>query len=63
MLAYLPGKGWAATNSSADDRFAYVGNFWSDALAKVRLEDGAIVATTHVDQKESLSGIAQFPWR
>jgi len=59
----LPGKGWAAVNSSTDGRFAYVGNFWTGELAKVRLEDGAIVARTNVGQKESLSGVAQFPGR
>ncbi len=59
----LPGKGWAAINSSTDGRFAFVGNFWTGELAKVRLEDGAIVAKANVGQKESLSGVAQFPGR
>jgi len=59
----LPTPGWAALNSSADGRFAYVGNFWSGELVKVQLEDGAIVARTNVGQKESLSGIAQYPGR
>lgn len=59
----LPGKGWAAINSSTDGRFVYVGNFWTGELVKVRLEDGAVVATTNVGQKESLSGVAQFPGR
>jgi hypothetical protein len=59
----LPGKGWAAINSSTDGRFAYVGNFWTGELVKVRLEDGALVARTNVGQKESLSGVAQFPGR
>ena len=56
----LTGIGWAAVNSSTDGQFAYVGNFWTGELVKVRLDDGSVVARTNVGQKESLSGIAQF---
>ncbi len=59
----LQGLGWAAVNSSNDGRFAYVGNFWTGELVKLRLEDGAVVARTNVGQKESLSGVAQYPGR
>ena len=57
----LEGMGWAAVNSSPDGQFAVIGNFFSGDIVKVRLADGAIVARNNVGQKESLSGIAQFP--
>jgi hypothetical protein len=59
----LQGIGWAAVNTSADGQSAYVGNFWTGELVRVRLEDGAVLARTNVGQKESLSGVAQFPGR
>ncbi len=57
----LDGMGWAAVNSSPDGQFAVIGNFFSGDIVKVRLSDGTIVARNNVGQKESLSGIAQFP--
>ncbi len=57
----LAGMGWAAVNSSADGQFAIIGNFFTGDIVKVRLADGAIVAKNNIGQKESLSGIAQFP--
>ncbi len=57
----LEGSGWAAIAASTDNAHAFVGNFWTGELVKVRLSDGAVVAWTHVQQRESLSGIAQFP--
>ena len=57
----LEGMGWAAVNSSPDGQFAVIGNFFSGDIVKVRLSDGTIVARNNVGQKESLSGIAQFP--
>lgn len=56
----LEGMGWAAVSSSADGRHAFVGNFWTGELVKVRLDDGAVVARAQVGQKDSLSGVAQF---
>ncbi len=57
----LEGMGWAAVNSSADGQFAIIGNFFTGDIVKVRLADAAIVARNNVGQKESLSGIAQYP--
>lgn len=57
----LEGMGWAAVNSSADGQFAIIGNFFTGDIVKVRLADGAVVARNNVGQKESLSGIAEFP--
>lgn len=58
---HLEGMGWAAVNSSPDGQFAIIGNFFTGDIVKVRLSDGAIVARNNVGQKESLSGIAQYP--
>jgi hypothetical protein len=57
----LEGTGWAAINGGIDNAHVYVGNFWTGELVKVRLFDGAVVARTRVGQRESLSGVAQFP--
>ncbi|MCU0759905.1 MAG: hypothetical protein MUF07_12020 [Steroidobacteraceae bacterium] len=57
----LEGVGWAAINAGTDGQYAFVGNFWTGELVKVRLSDGVVVARTQVGQRESMSGIAQFP--
>ncbi len=57
----LQGMGWAAVNSSADGQYALIGNFFTGDIVKVRLADGAVVAKNNIGQKESLSGVAQFP--
>lgn len=57
----LEGMGWAAVNSSADGQYALIGNFFTGDIVKVRLADGAVVARNNIGQKESLSGVAQFP--
>jgi outer membrane protein assembly factor BamB len=57
----LEGMGWAAINSSVDGQYAIVGNFFTGDIVKVRLADAVVVARNNVGQKESLSGIAEFP--
>ncbi len=57
----LEGMGWAAVASSPDGQYAIVGNFFTGDIVKVRLADAVIVARNNVGQKESLSGIAEFP--
>ena len=57
----LDGMGWAAVSASADGQFAIIGNFFTGDIVKIRLADAAIVARNNVGQKESLSGIAEFP--
>ena len=58
----LEGKpGWAAVAPSADGQFALIGNFFTGDIIKIRLDDGQVVARNNVGQKESLSGVAQFP--
>jgi hypothetical protein len=57
----LQGMGWAAVNASTDGQYALIGNFFTGDILKVRLADGAVVAKNNIGQRESLSGIAQFP--
>lgn len=57
----LEGMGWAAVNGGIDNEHVYVGNFWSGEIVKVRLADGTVVERANVGQRESLSGVAQFP--
>ena len=53
--------GWAAVNASTDGRHAFIGNFFTGELVKLRLADGQTVARTNIGQQESLSGVAQYP--
>jgi len=58
----IPGKpGWAAVAASPDGEHAFLGNFWDGDIIKMRLSDGAIVARANCGERESLSGIAQYP--
>lgn len=57
----LEGMGWAAVSSSVDGQHAIIGNFFTGDIVKIRLSDGTIVARNNIGQKESLSGIAEFP--
>jgi outer membrane protein assembly factor BamB len=57
----LEGMGWAAVNASTDGKYVIIGNFFTGDIVKVRLSDAAVVARNNVGQKESLSGIAQYP--
>lgn len=59
----LQGMGWAAVNPSPDGQFAFIGNFFTGDVVKVRLEDGAVVARNNIGQRESLSGVAQYAGR
>jgi hypothetical protein len=56
----LQGMGWAAVNPAPDGQFAFIGNFFTGDIVKVRLADGAVVAKNNIGQKESLSGVAQY---
>ncbi len=56
-------SGWAAVTPSIDSGHVLLGNFFSGELVKLRLEDGEIVARASINQKNSLSGIAQYAGR
>jgi hypothetical protein len=57
----LAGRGWAAIAPTTDGKGVIVGNFFTGDIVKLRLDDGAITQRANIGQKESLSGIAQFP--
>jgi hypothetical protein len=54
-------SGWAAVAPSTDPGHLLLGNFFSGEFVKVRVADGEIVAQNSIGQKNSLSGIAQYP--
>ena len=53
--------GWAALAPSIDGEHIIVGNFMDGEFIKVRLSDGEIVKRNNIGQRESLSGVVQFP--
>jgi hypothetical protein len=57
----LEGMGWAAVSATTDGKYVIIGNFFTGDIVKVRLSDAAVVARNNIGQKESLSGIAQYP--
>jgi len=54
-------SGWAALAPSTDPGHVLLGNFFSGEFVKVRVIDGEIVASSSIDENNSLSGIAQYP--
>jgi len=59
----LGGMGWAALAPSIDGDHVIVGNFFSGEVIKYRLSDGRVVARNSIGQRNSLSGVVQFPGR
>jgi outer membrane protein assembly factor BamB len=57
----IEGRGWAAIAPTVDGQDAIVGNFFTGDVVRVRLDDGVVLKRANIGQKESLSGIAQFP--
>ncbi|MDP6437881.1 MAG: hypothetical protein QF790_11405 [Gammaproteobacteria bacterium] len=57
----LGSMGWAAIAPGVDDEHVIVGNFFSGEVVKYRLSDSEIVARNNIGEKNSLSGIVQFP--
>ncbi len=57
----LGGMGWAAIAPGIDDEHVIVGNFFTGEIVRYRLSDGEIIARNNIGEKNSLSGIAQFP--
>lgn len=51
--------GWSLLAPSADERFAYVGNWFSGRLVKLDLDRGRVVATVDVAEK-CMAGIAVY---
>ncbi len=63
VLRHYPieGRGWAAIAPTTDGKGVIVGNFFTGDFVRLRLDDGVITHRANIGQKESLSGIAQFP--
>lgn len=57
----LGGMGWAALAPGIDNEHVIVGNFFSGDVIKYSTVSRDIVARNNIGQKNSLSGVAQFP--
>jgi hypothetical protein len=57
----LGGMGWAALAPSLDNEHVIVGNFFSGDVVKYSMTSGEIIARNNIGQKNSLSGVVQFP--
>ncbi len=57
----LGGMGWAALAPGIDNEHVIVGNFFSGDVVKYSTVKREIVARNSIGQKNSLSGVAQFP--
>ena len=57
----LDSSGWAASGPSMDGESIIVGNFFTGQVVLVSVETGEITKSAYIGQKNSLSGVAQFP--
>ncbi|MEC9375310.1 MAG: hypothetical protein VYA80_02935 [Pseudomonadota bacterium] len=57
----LGGMGWAALAPGINNEHIVIGNFFTGEIVKYRFADGEITARNNIGQKNSLSGVAQFP--
>jgi len=57
----LGGMGWAALAPGVDNEHIIVGNFFSGDIIKYHLASSEVVKRNNIGQKNSLSGVAQFP--
>ena len=57
----LGGMGWAAFTPAVYNEHVIVGNFFSGDVIKYSLASGEVVARANIGQKNSLSGVVQFP--
>jgi len=57
----LGGMGWAALAPGIDNEHVIVGNFFSGDVIKYSVISKEIVARNNIGQKNSLSGVVQFP--
>ncbi len=53
--------GWAASGPTADGEGILVGNFFTGEVVIISLETGEVVRSNNIGQRNSLSGVAQFP--
>jgi len=57
----LEGHGWGNLCPSIDGQTVLLGNFFTGGIAKMRLDNGEIVARADTGTQRALAGIAQFP--
>jgi hypothetical protein len=57
----LGGMGWAALAPAIDEGNVIVGNFFTGDIVSYNLAKSEIVARANIGQKNSLSGVVQFP--
>jgi hypothetical protein len=57
----LGGMGWAALAPGIDNEHIIVGNFFSGDIIKYHLASSEVVKRNNIGQKNSLSGVVQFP--
>jgi hypothetical protein len=56
----LGSSGWAAVTPSIEEDVVLVGNFFTGEFMKLRLGDSKVLARSTINEKNSLSGIAQY---
>ena len=57
----LLSPGWAASGPTVDGEGIVVGNFFTGEVVIISRESGEVVRSNNIGQKNSLSGVAQFP--
>ena len=57
----MDSSGWAASTESVDGKNIIAGNFFTGQIVVLNIYDGELVASNFIGEKNSLSGIAQFP--
>lgn len=57
----LNSSGWAASGPTVDGEGIVVGNFFTGQVIVISRETGEVIKSAYIGQKNSLSGVAQFP--
>ena len=57
----LKSPGWAASGPTVDGKGIVVGNFFTGEVVIIDRESGEVVRSNNIGQRNSLSGVAQFP--
>ena len=56
----LPGRGWATAAPALEANTAYIGNFFTGTVGKMKLDSGEIFAKAETNVERSLAGITQY---
>ncbi len=57
----MDSSGWAASGPTVDGEGIIVGNFFTGQIVVISRETGDVVKSSYIGQKNSLSGVAQYP--